>query len=74
MYDSEEEKDKEESVELRPEDQLVDPTATQSKVVGEESGTVERLFNGLTRSQVSQYSEKVVELEQLALKFRCLFD
>ena len=68
LYDSEEEKDKEESVELRPEDQLVDPTATQSKVVGAESGTVERLFNGLTRSQVSQYSEKVVELEQLALK------
>ena len=68
LYDSEEEKDKEESVELRPEDQLVDPTATQSKVVGAESETVERLFNGLTRSQVSQYSEKVVELEQLALK------
>ena len=68
LYDSEEEKKQEESVELRPEDQLVDPTATQSKVVGTESETVERLFNGLTQSQVAQYSEKVAELEQLALK------
>ena len=68
LYDSEEEKEQEESVELRPEDRLVDPTATPSKVVGAESETVERLFNGLTRSQVSQYSEKVAELEQLALK------
>ena len=31
LYDSEEEKVQEESVELRPEDQLVDPTETQSK-------------------------------------------
>ena len=68
LYDSEEEKEQEESVELRPEDQLVDPTETQSKVVGAEPETVERLFNGLTRSQVKQYSEKVTELEQLALK------
>ena len=68
LYDSEEEKVQEESVELRPEDQLVDPTETQSKVVGAEPETVERLFNGLTRSQVKQYSEKVTELEQLALK------
>ena len=68
LYDSEEEKEQAESVELTPEDQLVDPTATQSKVVGAESETVERLFNGLTRSQVAQYSEKVAELEQLALK------
>ena len=68
MYDSEEEKEQEESVELRPEERLVDPTATQNKVVGAESETVERLFNRLTQSQVTQYSKKVAELEQLALK------
>ena len=68
LYDSEEENGDSESVELRPEDQLLDTTANKGKVVGAELETVEILINGLTRSQVTQYSEKVAELEQLALK------
>ena len=68
LYDSEEENGETESVELRPEDQLLDTTANKGKVVGAESVTVEILINGLTRNQVAEYSEKVAELEQLALK------
>ena len=70
LYDTEEENENQglESVELSPEDQLLDPTAVKDKVVGAEAEVVERLFNGLTQSQVAQYSEKVVELEKLALK------
>ena len=68
LYDSEEENEGAEGVELRPEDQLLDPTAVKSKVVGAESEVVERLFNGLTQSQVTQYSERITELEKLALK------
>ena len=77
LYDSEEEKDRQsvESLQLRPEDQLLDIAvgstvfnATKSKVIGEEPEVVERLFNGLTQSQVAQYTERTAELEQLALK------
>ena len=37
-------------------------------VVETEPISVERLFNGLTKSQVAQYTEQITELEQLALK------
>ena len=70
LYDSEEEKDKEsvENLELNPEDVLLDPTSTESKVVGAESELVEKLFNGLTQSQVARNAEQTAELEQLAFK------
>ena len=70
LYDSEEEKDKEsvKSLELDPKDILLDPTSTGSKVVGAESNSVERLFNGLTQNQVARYTEQTAELEELAFK------
>ena len=70
LYDSEEEKDKKsvKSLELDPKDVLLDPTSTESVVVGAESNTVERLFNGLTQSQVAQYTEQTAELEELTFK------
>ena len=55
-------------MQLSLEDELLDPTATKSKVVGAESEFVEKLFNGLTQSQVARYTEQTAELEQLALK------
>ena len=59
MYDSEEENENPETEELSPEDQLLDSTAIKDKVVRAEVEAVERLFNGLTRSQVAQYSRKL---------------
>ena len=70
LYDSEEENESQslETEELSPEDQLLDSTTVEDKVVRAEVEAVERLFNGLTQNQVAQYSEEVVKLEQLALR------